>query len=100
MANEEGKKLYVGNLPYKVTDNSGVKKPITNDNLREVFEAEGIKVLDAIAIQDRETKQPKGFGFIRVSESDYEKALSLDGLEVEGRNIKVNEAREKERSAR
>lgn len=93
---EEGKKLYVGNLPYKVKVN-GAPKAIRNEDLKSLFEEAGIVVIDAIVILDRDTKQPKGFGFVRVADCDFETALNLNGTEFEGRSLKINEAIERER---
>jgi len=95
VGNDEGKKLYVGNLPYRVKVD-GTPKVIRNDDLRNLFEGHGVSVLDAHCIMDRETKQPKGFGFVRVADIDFERALELNGTSFEGRNLKVNEARERE----
>jgi RNA recognition motif-containing protein len=96
VSREEGKKVYVGNLPYKVKSN-GSARNITNDDLRVFFEDQGVRVLDAITITDRDTKMPKGFGFVRVESDDFDKALAVDGVDFEGRTVKVNEARERER---
>jgi RNA recognition motif-containing protein len=81
------KKLYVGNLPYSVTE----------AQLSELF-AEFGKVSSIALITDRMTGQPKGFGFVEM-ESDAEAAKAISGLsgkEVDGRAIVVNEARPKE----
>ena len=78
------KKLYVGNLPYGLTE----------DGLREAFSKAGT-VTTATIITDRATGQSKGFGFVEMS-SDEEAAEAikqLDGQELEGRRLKVNEAR-------
>jgi len=76
--------IYVGNLSYGVTD----------DNLKETFGAFGA-VDKANIIKDRDTGNSKGFGFIEmVNDDDAKKAIEeLDGTELEGRNLKVNEAR-------
>ncbi|MFI5275607.1 MAG: RNA recognition motif domain-containing protein [Candidatus Saccharimonadales bacterium] len=77
-------KLFVGGLPYSVTD----------DQLREVFEAVGT-VASAKVIVDRETNRSKGFGFVEMSNDEEAKAAiaKLDNTEVGGRAITVNEAR-------
>jgi RNA recognition motif-containing protein len=77
-------KLYVGNLAYSATD----------DTLREVFGAFG-QVSSATVITDRETGRSKGFGFVEFSsDDDARQAIdSLNGKEVDGRVLKVNEAR-------
>lgn len=81
-----GRKLYVGNLPYSVTEQS----------LQETFAQCGT-VESANVITDRDTGQSKGFGFVEMSsDSEAQKAIQeLDGSSIEGRAIKVNEARPK-----
>ena len=78
--------LYVGNLDYATTDQS----------LKELFATCG-EVVSAKVISDRETGRSKGFGFVEMAaKSDGIKAISkLNGQEVNGRNIKVNEAEKK-----
>lgn len=82
-----GKRLYVGNLSYD-TD---------NDSLRAAFAEDGRQVTDVHVMVDRDTGQPRGFGFVEMgSESDAQAAISaLDGQMLDGRNIKVNEAQER-----
>ncbi len=79
--------IYVGNLPYSLTD----------DTLRNVF-AEFGSVSRANVITDRESGQSKGFGFVEMPEKAEANAAieALDGKEVEGRRLKVNEARPRE----
>lgn len=79
-----GKKLYVGNLPYAATE----------DSLRETFSQSGT-VESATVIIDRETGRSKGFGFVEMSsESEAQAAIqALNGSDLGGRQIKVNEAR-------
>ena len=76
----QGKKLYVGNLDYSVT----------KDDLSELF-AEFGEVVEVIIIDG------KGFGFVEMTEpADAEKAIAdLDGKDLKGRAMKVNEARPK-----
>src|SRR5947209_7675263 len=79
-----GKKLYVGNLAYAVTD----------DMLGQLFGAHGT-VQSAQVIMDRETGRSKGFGFVEMG-SDQEAQAAITALnqkEVEGRCLTVNEAR-------
>ncbi len=77
------KKLYVGNLPYSVNDAS----------LAEMF-AEYGEVSSASVIFDRQSGRSKGFGFVELEDDAAEKAVSeMDGKDMEGRNIKVSEAR-------
>lgn len=77
-------KLYVGNLSYQMTD----------ADLESTF-AEFGAVSSAKIIMDRETNRSKGFGFVEFgSKEDAESAIeSLNGKEVSGRSIVVNEAR-------
>ena len=80
-------KLYVGNLAYSVT----------SDDLQQLFAQAG-KVESVAVISDKFSGQSKGFGFVEMSSpAEAAKAIStLDGTELKGRNIKVNEARPKE----
>src|SRR3954462_2603618 len=81
-----GKKLYVGNLSYGISDSS----------LEEIFAAYGT-VTSAQLIMDRDTGRSKGFGFVEMS-SDTEAQAAIDGLNlasIDGRNLTVNEARPK-----
>ncbi|MEE9115644.1 MAG: RNA-binding protein [Thermoplasmata archaeon] len=77
-------KIYVGNLDRDVTETE----------LREAFEAFG-EVSSCNIITDRFTGASRGFGFVEMSgEEEAKKAMAeLDGNEMKGRNIKVNEAR-------
>ncbi len=78
------KKLYVGGLPYQVTE----------DKLREIFSAHGA-VESAVVIMDRMTNRSKGFGFVEMSTQEEAQAAidKLNGTDLEGRNITVNEAK-------
>ena len=78
------KKLYVGGLPYKTT----------NEELKALFEAAG-QVTSATIIMDKMTGRSKGFGFVEMeNDADAEKAISMfDGKDYDGRNLTVNEAR-------
>ncbi|MFC1573136.1 RNA recognition motif domain-containing protein [Candidatus Eisenbacteria bacterium] len=80
-------KLYVGNLPFEVTE----------DDLHELFTAHGA-VTSANVITDRETGRARGFGFVEMEQADdAQKAIqSLDGQEFKGRNLKVNLAKPRE----
>ncbi|HZJ87965.1 MAG TPA: RNA-binding protein [Sphaerochaeta sp.] len=77
------KKIYVGNMSYNTTE----------EELRELFAQYGT-VLSANIIIDRDTRRPKGFGFVEMEEeSAADAAISeLDGTEFGGRNLRVNEA--------
>ena len=81
-----GKKLYVGNLAYGVTDS----------DLQRLFEPHGT-VQSAQVIVDRDTGRSKGFGFVEMgSDQEAQAAIAaLNGTEVEGRALTVNEARPK-----
>src|SRR5262245_2546348 len=83
-----GTKLYVGNLSFTTTE----------DTLRSAFAANG-RVVKSVAIpSDRETGRPRGFAFVDMgSEGDAKAAIAaMDGKELDGRPLKVNEARERE----
>ena len=83
-------KLYVGNFPYSVDETQ----------LREMFSPYG-EIQEVALIMDRETGRSKGFAFITfASQQSAEKALALNGKEVEGRALKVNMAQEKESGGR
>ncbi|HUP47964.1 MAG TPA: RNA-binding protein [Thermoanaerobaculia bacterium] len=79
-------KLYVGNLPYEITD----------DQLRELVAPFGTPTSAEVA-KDRSTGQARGFGFVEFANDDEARAAvaGLDGKEVKGRALKVNEARAK-----
>jgi RNA recognition motif-containing protein len=79
-----GKKLYVGNLAYGVTDS----------DLQRMFEAHGA-VQSAQVIMDRDTGRSKGFGFVEMSNDQEAQAAiaGLNGQQVDGRVLNVNEAR-------
>ena len=76
--------IYVGNLSYN-TDDAG---------LRAAFEAFGT-VTSAQVIMDRETGRSRGFGFVEMSSDEQAKAAiaALNGQELDGRSLNVNEAR-------
>ncbi len=78
--------IYAGNLSYSVTD----------EDLREAFAAFG-EVSSANVISDRETGRSKGFGFVEMPVDDEAKLAieSLNGKDLKGRNVNVNEARPK-----
>ena len=82
-----GKKLYVGNLTYGVTDST----------LQTMFEAHGT-VQSAQVIMDRDTNRSKGFGFVEMgSDQEAQAAIAaLSGKEVDGRQLTVNEAKPRE----
>ncbi|HUS26618.1 MAG TPA: RNA-binding protein [Nevskiaceae bacterium] len=81
-------KLFVGSLPYSVDDSQ----------LADIFAAVGT-VASAKVIIDRDTNRSKGFGFVEMSSDDEAQAAvkELNGKEVDGRQIVVNEARPQEK---
>jgi RNA recognition motif-containing protein len=81
-----GKKLYVGNLAFGVT----------NSDLEQMFAAHGT-VQSAQVIMDRDTGRSKGFGFVEMgSDAEAQAAIqALNGKESDGRSLTVNEARPK-----
>ena len=85
----EGKKLYVGGLPYSTTDMQ----------LNEIFSAHGT-VESAQVIIDKFTGRSRGFGFVEMKSSeDAQRALdALNETQLEGRTITVNEARPQRQS--
>jgi RNA recognition motif-containing protein len=82
-----GSRLYVGNLPFSV-DEQGV---------RELFERNGRTVAEVRLISDRDTGRPRGFGFVEMgSDDEADSAIrELNGYELDGRPLTVNEARER-----
>jgi RNA recognition motif-containing protein len=82
-----GKKLYVGNLPYDVTDS----------DLQSMFEPHG-RVQSAQVIMDRDTGRSKGFGFVEMDSDEDAKAAiaAVNGQDLNGRALTVNEARPRE----
>tara|TARA_B100000678_G_scaffold137133_1_gene114657 strand:- start:122 stop:421 length:300 start_codon:yes stop_codon:yes gene_type:complete len=83
--------IYVGNLSWSSTD----------DDLRSAFEAFG-EVTSAKVIMDRETGRSRGFGFVEMP-NDNEAREAIDGMnqkDLQGRSLRVNEAREREERPR
>ncbi|MDD3154981.1 MAG: RNA-binding protein [Victivallaceae bacterium] len=80
-------KLYVGNLSFSSTE----------ADLKDAFSAFGT-VDSASVISDRDTGRSKGFGFVEMNNNDEAKAAiaGMDGKELDGRNLRVSEARPKE----
>lgn len=80
-------KLYVGNLPFTATD----------DTVRSLFATHGT-VEKVSLISDRDTGQPRGFGFVEMSDADAARAMqALNGADFGGRPLKVNEAQSRDR---
>ncbi len=82
------KKLYVGNLPFSITE----------DELRSKFERHGT-VSSVNVIMDRDTGRARGFAFVEMDEASAadDAMRALDGSDLGGRNMKVNEAQDKNR---
>jgi RNA recognition motif-containing protein len=80
-------KIYVGNLPFSATEEA----------VRALFSQYG--TVESVAlINDRETGRPRGFGFVEMPKADAAKAIqSLNGQNMDGRPLKVNEAQDKPR---
>lgn len=78
-------KLYVGNLPFAVTD----------DSLHQFFMSQGYDVQSARVVRDTGTGRSRGFGFVELGPNDDSaRAISqLNGMSLEGRALQVNEAR-------
>jgi len=86
-----GTKLFVGNLNFKTTE----------DALRAAFSIKGRNVKSVAMPADRETGRPRGFAFIEMgSEEDAQGAIQdMDGQELDGRPLRVNEAQDRAPSA-
>lgn len=85
------KRLYVGNLPFSMSE----------EELRQVFEKDGRQLSDVKLITDRQTGRSRGFGFVEFSDdSQAQSAIAaLNGKEINGRALVVNEARQKDNSS-
>jgi len=82
-----GGRLYVGNLSYQTSE----------DTLRAAFEQDGRKVLEVKIVTDRDTGQPRGFAFVEMSSpAEAQEAIAaMDGQQLDGRTLRVNEAQER-----
>lgn len=82
-----GTRVFVGNLSFDATE----------DQLRALFEEEGRQVTNVTIVVDRDTGRPRGFGFVEMAnDSDAQAAIrSLNGRQLGGRPLTVNEARER-----
>jgi RNA recognition motif-containing protein len=80
------KKIYIGNLPFSATE----------DELRAVFERHG-GVASVNVIMDRQTGRPRGFAFVEMDDASAadDAIRALDGSELGGRSIRVNEAQDR-----
>ncbi|OGK16818.1 hypothetical protein A2690_03510 [Candidatus Roizmanbacteria bacterium RIFCSPHIGHO2_01_FULL_39_12b] len=82
----DANKLFIGNLSFN----------INSDGLKEIFDKYG-EITDAVVISDRDTGRPKGFGFVTFAKvEDAQKALEVNGQEVDGRALVVSIARPRE----
>src|SRR5258707_1744012 len=79
------KNIYVGNLTFQTTA----------DDLRELFSQYGT-VTSAQVVSDRDTGRSRGFGFVEMSEGGDEAIAALNGKDVGGRSLTVNEAKPRE----
>ena len=82
-----GKKLYVGNLSFQTTE----------ADLQAAFEKDGRQVGSVSVITDRDTGRPRGFAFVEMAtDADAQAAIkAMDGTELDGRTLRVNEAEER-----
>ena len=80
-----GKNLYVGNMAFSTTE----------DQLREAFSQFGT-VTKVQVIMDRETGRPRGFAFVEMSDGGAQAIASMNGAQLDGRTLTVNEAKPRE----
>jgi RNA recognition motif-containing protein len=76
------KTIYVGNIPWSASE----------EDLKTFFSEHG-EIISARIITERATGRSKGYGFVEVAEDDAEKIVELNGTELEGRKLVVNEAK-------
>ena len=83
-----GSRLYVGNLSWDTNE----------DTLRNAFSADGRNVKEVHIVTDRDSGRPRGFAFVEMSSDQDAQAATaaLDGTDLDGRTIKVNEAKERQ----
>jgi len=81
------KKLYVGNLPWTISE----------DDLRDFFASFG-NVTSVAIITDRDTGRSRGFGFVEMDDADADRAIQeANGKELGGRSLRIDEAQERSR---
>ena len=82
-----GTRLYVGNLPFSADESE----------VRALFSEGGRQVEDVHLVTDRDTGRPRGFGFVEMASGEHaEQAIeALNGFQMGGRPLTVNEARER-----
>ena len=79
------KSIYVGNLPFTATE----------DEVRDMFSPYG-NVSSVKLVTDRETGRPRGFGFVEMDDESADAAIkALDGKELGGRSLRINEAQQR-----
>ncbi|NLZ38267.1 MAG: RNA-binding protein [Firmicutes bacterium] len=76
------KTIYVGNIPWSTTE----------EQLKEFFSEQG-QVYSARIITERATGRSKGYGFVEVADEDVEKIIKMNGSELEGRKLVIDEAK-------
>lgn len=76
------KTIYVGNIPWSTTA----------EELKEFFSEKG-QVINARIITEKSTGRSRGYGFVEVAEEDAEKIINMNGAELDGRKLVVNEAK-------
>jgi len=83
-----GARLYIGNLSFDTNEQS----------LRDALSADGRNVKEVTIMTDRDTGRPRGFGFAEMtSDQDAQAAIqALDGSDLDGRSLTVNEAKERQ----
>ncbi|MFT7667939.1 MAG: cold-inducible RNA-binding protein, partial [Planctomycetota bacterium] len=83
-----GNRLYIGNLSWDTNEEA----------LRAAFGADGRNIKDVHIVTDRDTGRPRGFAFIELSSDEEAQSAiqALDGMDLDGRNIRVNEAQERQ----
>lgn len=82
------KRIYVGNLPFSATE----------EEIRDLFSSYGT-VQSVRVITDRETGRPRGFAFVEMDDRGADEAIqALEGSDMGGRSLRVNEARPREQS--
>ena len=80
-----GNRIYVGNLSFNITE----------DSLRAALEETGGTIKDIHIVTDRDTGRPRGFAFAEMADDSQAQAViaAMDGKDLEGRNLTVNEAK-------
>ena len=86
-----GARLYVGNLSFNTTEES----------VRELFAQDGRTVVEVKLVTDRDSGQPRGFGFVEMANAQEAQAAiaACDGQALDGRTLKVSEAQERSNGA-